>query len=159
MNFCNRYRVRTKVVWYNPISWLVWCWETLTDSSKEPSGHSILTALFFVSMLFGYWLVYILFLGWYGYLFKPKSYIIRAGDIMADLNSEKDTSGRWWERTECRAASQAAIACNPDDVVCFSWRPHPIFLDGEIMYVWSPRFKARVWKSVITYTGNTQRFE
>lgn len=107
----------------------------------------LLEATYFIVMLFGYWTLHITFLGWFLYLFYPRMYIIRAGDISEDLEREptRGVDHPWWNRYDYAIADQAAAWNDPDELVMFTWRTHPIFLDNEFLYVKSKNFKARIW--------------
>lgn len=98
----------------------------------------------FITMLLLFWLAHVLFFGWFNYLFNPKMYVIRAGLVNADM--EHDRKGTpWWNRHDCDAARYAAMVNDPDTLLTFVWRTHPLFLDNEYMYVNSPNWKARIW--------------
>lgn len=103
----------------------------------------------FVGLLLAYWLLHVLFLGWFTYLFFPETYIIRSGDILEDL--ERDDAARgpahrlWWNKHNCAAARKAASLNAPDAIVRFTTRQHPWFLDNELLSVRSPGYNARWW--------------
>ena len=101
----------------------------------------------FIIMFMGYWLFYVLFIGWRHYLFKPSSYVIKAGDIVADIDNHSSPYTRqhrlWWNKHNCAAACAAAIANESYDLVRFTERVHPLFLDQDILYVSSKGYKAR----------------
>lgn len=103
----------------------------------------------FICMVMVFWLYHILFRGWYLYLFHPDNYLIRAGDILEDIGKDHDSRSYnhkiWWHRDWCDAGKQAAILNDPDALVLFTVRTHPIFLDNEYLYVSSPKYKARWW--------------
>lgn len=103
----------------------------------------------FLFMVLVCWLCHIFFFGWYSYLFRPDSYLIRAGDILEDIGKDHDSRSYghkiWWHRDWCEAGRQAAILNDPDALVLFTVRTHPIFMDNEYLYVRSPKYKARWW--------------
>lgn len=92
-------------------------------------------------MLF-FWLTHILFIGWYRYLFCANGYLIKAKDIIEDVDSR---NGKWWNKHHCEIAKKAVAFNDPDDLVMFTWRTHPFFLDNDILYVKSKGFHARAW--------------
>lgn len=103
----------------------------------------------FCTLIIFYWMLYILVIGWFSYLFFPKTYVIRAGLIKEDINKKDAVATPWWHRYECKAAKLASSLNNPNDIVRFTWRKHPIFLDNEFMYVKSKGYNVRVWNSRI----------
>lgn len=109
-----------------------------------------LDALGFITVFLTYWLFYVLFMGWYLYLFKPETYLIRAGDILEDI--ELSSSGKtkahrfWWSRINCNAARTAVASNDINAIVRFTLRVHPFYLDNEILTVRSKGFNTRVWK-------------
>lgn len=108
-----------------------------------------LTIAYICALFLGIWLVWILFMGWFRYLFYPTSYIVRAGDIIADMQPDETRSNSfrrtsiWHDRYHCEGGQQAAALNDPDDMVMFVVREHPFFMDNEILYVKSPGYKAR----------------
>lgn len=98
----------------------------------------------FFALLMGYWLLHILVLGWFKYLFCSRTYIIRAGDILKDVEG-RGPNNPWWNTHEVAAASEAAMYNDEHAIIRFTWRTHPFFLDNEFMYVYSKNYKVRVW--------------
>lgn len=108
-------------------------------SSKLKVAH-------FLVMLFGYWLLHILLIGWISYLFFPKTYIIRAGNISEDLERSAFNNHLhqfWWNRFNCDAAVKAICLNDSNNIVRFTERTHPFFLDSTVFYVNSPGYRAR----------------
>lgn len=102
----------------------------------------------FCFILLGYWLLHILVLGWFSYLFKPETYLIRAGDILDDINADRRNCKAhhlWWNKYHCEAAHKAVTLNEPDAIVRFTLRQHPFFLDNEILSVRSKGYNARWW--------------
>jgi hypothetical protein len=103
----------------------------------------------FCVLLISYWLLHVLVLGWFTYLFYPETYIIRAGDILADLERDDASKGPahrlWWNKHNCAAARKAATSNAPDAIVRFTMRQHPVFLDNGLLSVRSPGYNARWW--------------
>lgn len=97
-----------------------------------------------------YWLYFILFVGWREYLFKPVTYVICARDILLDIQQQQERGQKahrfWWSRINCNAARDAASLNEPDAIVKFTLRTHPIFLDNEILTVRSHGYNRRIWK-------------
>ena len=93
--------------------------------------------------------MHVLVLGWFSYLFRPETYLIRAGDILEDLDESKQNHGKahrfWWNRYHCNAARKAARLNASDVIVRFTLRQHPLFLDNEILTVRSKGYNARWW--------------
>lgn len=107
-------------------------------------------AFCFCAIFLTYWIYFILFIGWRHYLFKPQTYLIRAGDILLDIENHNGPGHKahrfWWSRINCNAARDAAALNAPDTIVSFTLRTHPIFLDNEILTVRSKGYNQRVWK-------------
>jgi hypothetical protein len=103
----------------------------------------------FCFILLGFWLLHVLVLGWFSYLFRPETYLIRAGDILADIEIDDKTKGKvhrlWWNRHNCAAARKAVALNTPDAPVRFTLRQHPFFLDSELLSVRSKGYNARWW--------------
>lgn len=108
------------------------------------------SAIGFCLVFLSYWLFYMLFIGWRHYLFKPVTYLIVAGDILADIEASGAIGCKahpfWWSRINCNAARDAASLNHSDAIVRFTLRPHPIFLDNEILTVRSHGYNRRIWK-------------
>ncbi len=100
------------------------------------------TIVLFMSVLTVIWLLHVLVMGWFSYFFMADGYIIRAGDIAEDVENR---GTKWWNKYHCEAALKAATMNNPDDLVMFTWRTHPFFLDNDILYIQSKGYAARVW--------------
>lgn len=97
----------------------------------------------FITMMLLFWLLHIVLLGWIQYLFYPKMYVIRVGDIVEDVNNSD--SNIWWNRHDCATALKVAEINDPDSLATFTWRVHPFFLDNEYLYVNTQNWKGRVW--------------
>lgn len=117
-------------------------WNRFKDKLRNHWQSFIFCCLLLVG-----WLIRILFTGWYFYLFHPKTYVIRAGDIILDQSNACENRGKahwvWWNRYYCNAGIRAAQYNEPDDLVTFTERDHPFFFT-EILYVRSKAYKARV---------------
>lgn len=109
-----------------------------------------LDTLGFITLFLAYWLFFVLFQGWYWYLFKPETYLIRAGDILEDIEQSSNHKTKafrfWWSRINCNAARTAAVSNDVNAIVRFTLRVHPFYLDNEILTVRSKGFNTRVWK-------------
>lgn len=109
-----------------------------------------LDALGFITLFLACWLFFVLFQGWYWYLFKPETYLIRAGDILEDIEQSSNHKTKafrfWWSRINCNAARTAAASNDVNAIVRFTLRAHPFYLDNEILTVRSKGFNTRVWK-------------
>ncbi len=108
-----------------------------------------LTIAYICVFFIGVWLIWILFIGWFRYLFYPTSYAIRAGDIIEDMQPDVTRLNRfswysiWHDKYHCEGGHQAAALNKPDALVLFVVRDHPFFMDNEILYVKSAGYKAR----------------
>lgn len=102
-----------------------------------------LTIIGFVTLLLLIWLVHALLVGWYQYFFKAEGYLIKAGDIAEDLDNN---NYKWWARDHCEAATKAALLNDPDELVLFTWRVHPLYLDNDILYIKSKNYSAKISK-------------
>lgn len=98
--------------------------------------------LFCFTLLF-LWLIYVLFVGWYSYYFRPQGYLIKVGDLEEDI--EARLGGRWWNKRHCDLARKVIAMNQPEDWAMFTWRTHPFFLNNDILYVQSKGLRARVW--------------
>ena len=99
----------------------------------------------FCALLMLFWLLHVLFFGWFQYCFKPRMYIIKARDILEDITHKRNARQHdfWWSRYNCNAARKAAAMNDPESYVQFTERVHPFFLDSEIFYVKSKGYTAR----------------
>ncbi|ABY63186.1 hypothetical protein ST201phi2-1p361 [Pseudomonas phage 201phi2-1] len=96
----------------------------------------------FLAILMGAWLLHVLFFGWYYWLFKGKGYLIRASDIEEDLEVN---NSKWWNKYDVAAAKKAAALNDPDSLVLFTWRVHPLFMATDMLYIQSKGYAARIW--------------
>lgn len=97
----------------------------------------------FITMVLIIWIFHIFIHGWYCYFFKPNMYIIKVGNIISDMEDDRHGTP-WWNRYDCAAARQVVMYNNKEDIATFTWRTHPFFLDQDILYISSPKYKARV---------------
>lgn len=120
---------------------------TRFEKFKGKTKYYLTVGSFAVAFLL-FWLLHILFLGWFFYLFKPEAYAIKAGKIIEDQNRDngRRTHKFWWNRHWCAAGKIAALNNDTEDYVVFTLRTHPFYLNSDFMYVTSKGYKAR-WLS------------
>lgn len=92
------------------------------------------------------WLGHVLFSGWFNYLFRPTTYLIRVGDIIADME-RKGKGSHWWNRYDCEAAREVVMRNDLNAIAKFTWRVHPWYLSNRYLYVDTPHWKARIWNN------------
>ena len=99
----------------------------------------------FCALFFTFWLLHVLILGWFQYLFMPKAYVIRSRHIPRDLTFEKDIERHdfWWGKYNIEAALKAHALNDLDDMIVFTERVHPFYLDNTFFYVKSKNYNAR----------------
>lgn len=95
-----------------------------------------------ICALLFFWLIHVMFIGWFCYYFRPTGYLIRVGDIEEDMEIR---GSRWWNKYHCELAHKVVKMNDPDELAMFTWRTHPFFLDNDILYVKSKGLRARVW--------------
>ena len=99
----------------------------------------------FCSLFLLFWLLHVLVLGWFQYCFKPRMYVIKAGDILKDVEHPHGAVAHdfWWSRHHVEAAKKAAAMNEPENYIRFIERTHPFYLDNDLFYVKSKGYKAR----------------
>lgn len=114
--------------------------------TKHLKGKEWIIAQFhcavFLLLLLTVWLIHVLFVGWYQYLFKAEGYLIKAHDITEDV---EHNNHKWWNKHHCEAAFKATVLNDPDDLVLFTWRVHPLYLSNDILYIKSKGYSAKVF--------------
>lgn len=85
------------------------------------------------------WFFHVIIFGWFNYLFKPKGWKGKVRDIRTEYLDHQ------YNKWHCIAIQKVIDLHNPQDEVMFVKRVHPWFLDNEFLYVYSPRYKARIW--------------
>lgn len=85
------------------------------------------------------WLFYVLFIGWFKFLFLPKSW---SGVI-------SDVEARYIKHTynyhQIKALRRAIHVNRENAVIHLTVRQHPFYPNNEYLYIKSSRYNSRVW--------------
>lgn len=96
--------------------------------------HSVV----FISLLLGMWLLHIL-TGWFRWAFFPEGWKGKLSE------AENGWGAHQYDNDSDTALTTLKNLHDEDVEVMFVRRIHPFFLDNELLYVYSPNYKARLW--------------
>lgn len=96
----------------------------------------------FISWLMLFWLGHMA-TGWFRWLFCPKGWQGKVKDI------DKGWEIHQYDRDSQEAADKVRELNDPEAIVMFVRRIHPIFLDNDLLYVYSPKYKVRIWNGAV----------
>ena len=143
MSLFRRYPTQPKaeIVWWNPISWIRRGWHELTTANAS-DGHTFFSSLQLCVVLLVAWLLYILFIGWFRCLFKPRMWIGRVDQVKEGYIDDWGNYPK--EARECILAN----ADNPHAIVRIVERDNFFFLSERgFASISSPNYNwKRSWR-------------
>lgn len=111
-------------------------------NKRKQDRAELYQSLVFCSWLMLIWLGHLI-TGWFRWLFFPKGWTGQLKDIESGWGIHQYDNDSDLAITKLRENNK------PEDKVMLVRRIHPIYLDTELLYVYSPKYKVRIWDGEI----------